>query len=300
MKVFITAILLVISVRIACTQTGDMPIDTAKSHSKIFNQQLNKSRVNYYKISGISAFTVGAGYLLHNFQQHAWWSGERRTFHIQNDWAYAMSMDKLGHFFVAHFITNTMKDAFRWSGLSKRTSIWMGALFSIAYMTDIEIEDGFATKWGYSPGDEIFNLGGDIFAVSQDLWKPVKSFSMKWSYFPTNDPNHKGDFPDDYNGQVFWLSMGIHDFLSKPLQKFWPDYLNIALGYGVKRYEDFSSGGRIQNLYLSLDYDVRKIIPGQSSFMIWVKEFINNFRFIPAPALKWDVTNHKFSFEVKL
>ena len=47
-----------------------------------------------------------------------------------------------------------MRGAFIWSGLSDKTATWFGALFSIWYMTDIEIEDGFAKQWGYSPEDE--------------------------------------------------------------------------------------------------------------------------------------------------
>ena len=211
-----------------------------------------------------------------------------------------MSMDKLGHFFVGGLINNTMYPAFLWSGLSKKTSLWVSTLLSIGYMTDIEIEDGFATQWGYSPGDEIFNIAGDAFAIARDLWEPLKTVKFKWSYWPTGDPLHKGDFPDDYNGQTFWFSFNIHSYLPEKLQSIWPSYLNLAVGYGVKNYEDYGPGGRNQNLYLSLDYDFRKIIPGDSSFMLWVKEFISNFKIIPAPALLWNTTAGKFKYVVHL
>ncbi len=256
-------------------------------------------KINYIKLGGITGFTVGAVLFLHNFQQHAWWSGQRGQFHIQNDWAYAMSMDKLGHFMEGGLIARTMKGAFIWSGINDRTSLWLGAVFSIAYMTDIEIEDGFAKQWGYSPGDEIANLTGDIFAIAQDMWTPLQTVKMKWNYVPTNDPAHKGDFPDDYGGQVFWFSFDVNSYLGKKLEKFWPDYLNITLGYGVLKYEDYGPDGRIQNLYLGIDFDLRKIIPGKSKFMLFLKEFLNTFKIIPAPALKWNTTKGKFTFSVR-
>ncbi len=258
-----------------------------------------KDNINYIKLGGITGFTVGAVLFLHNFQRHAWWSGERGQFHIQNDWAYAMSMDKLGHFMEGGLIARTMKGAFIWSGINDRTSLWLGALFSIAYMTDIEIEDGFAKEWGYSPGDEIANLTGDIFAIAQDMWTPLQTVKMKWNYVPTNDPNHKGDFPDDYGGQVFWFSFDVNSYLKGKAEKFWPDYLDITLGYGVLKYDQAGPDSRTQNLYLGIDLDLRKIIPGNSKFMQFLKEFLNTFKIIPAPALKWNTTNGKFSFSVR-
>ncbi len=258
-----------------------------------------KRQINYVKLGGITGVTVGAVLFLHNMQKHAWWSGERGNFHIQNDWAYAMSMDKLGHFMEGGLIARTMKGAFIWSGMDNKSAMWLGALFSIAYMTDIEIEDGFATEWGYSPGDEIANLTGDIFAITQEFWPPLQTVKMKWSYVPTGDPKHKGDFPDDYGGQVFWFSFDVNSYLGKKLEKAWPDFLNIAVGYGVQRYEDYGPDGRIQNIYLGLDFDLRRIIPGDSSFMKFIKEFINTFKIIPTPALQWNTTKGKFTFVIR-
>ena len=259
----------------------------------------NKPHLNYIKFGALTGFTAGAVLFLHNFQKHAWWSGDRGKFHVENDWAYAMSMDKLGHFMVGGLISKTMRGAFIWSGMKERTAMWFGALFSIAYMTDIEIEDGFAKEWGYSPGDEYSNLAGDIFSIAQDLWKPLQTVNMKWSYVPTNDPAHKGDFPDDYSGQVFWLSFDVHHYLTGTKLQSWPDFLNLALGYGVKDYDHYGPGARQQNIYLGLDLDLRKIIPGESSFMRFVKEFLNTFKIIPTPAMKWNTSTGKFNFVVR-
>lgn len=212
-----------------------------------------------------------------------------------------MTMDKLGHFFVGGLISNTMMNAFRWSGVDYKTSIWLGSLVSIAYMTDIEIEDGFAKEWGYSPGDEIFNLGGDILAVARELSPAINNFKMKWSYWPTGDPQHKGDFPDDYNGQTFWISCQVHNLLPDKLKNFWPEWLNIAVGYGVKGYDNYGAYvSRVQNFYLAPDFSLFKLIPGNSPFMVWLKDLLDDFRIIPTPALVWNYTEHSFRFALHL
>src|SRR5208337_1575498 len=50
-----------------------------------------KRKPNWIKIGSLTIFTVGAGAFLHNFQQHAWWSGQREKFHVEWDWAYALT-----------------------------------------------------------------------------------------------------------------------------------------------------------------------------------------------------------------
>jgi len=247
----------------------------------------NKSKVNTLKTGLITGISIGAGVWLHNYQKNAWWSGQRGHFHIQNDWEYAMSADKFGHFFDGAFIHKLYSGAFEWAGFDKKSSMWLGTLFSIAYMTDIEIEDGFATNWGFSWGDELCNTLGAFYPVFQNYYPALKEFNFKWSYLPSDDLRNgskNGAFLDDYNGQTVWLSVGINHFLPKNAKKYWPDFLNIAFGYGVKHYTD--PVNKYQNFYIAFDYDFRKLIPGNSKFMVWMKDIINHFRIFPAPGIR--------------
>jgi Predicted periplasmic lipoprotein (DUF2279) len=256
-----------------------------------------KSDINYVKAISITGFTIGAGVWLHNYQRNSWWAGQRGQFHIQNDWDYSMSADKCGHFFDGYFIHNLYSGAFEWAGFDEKSAMWMGTLFSLAYMTDIEIEDGFATDWGFSPGDEFFNTLGAFYPVFQYYAKPLREFNFKWSYFPSDDlrnGNKQGAFLDDYNGQTLWLSIGVWKFMPKSVQKYWPDFFNIALGYGVKHYTDYAN--RYQDFYIALDFDYRKIIPGDSKFMLWVKDILNHFRLLPAPGIR--INKHRVEYVI--
>ncbi len=257
-----------------------------KSGSQLPNQ---KNKINFIKFGAITGITAGTFVWLHNYQKNSWWSGQRGKFHFQNDWDYAMSADKTGHFFDGAFIQALYKGAFEWAGFSPTASVWMGAAFSIAYMTDVEIEDGFARDWGFSMGDQIFNVTGALYPVAQHYWEPLKSFNVKWSYFPSEDltsGKRNGAFLDDYNGQTMWLSMNVHDVLGKKAKSFWPDYLNIVTGYGVNHYTEYDK--RYADYYVGLDVNWEKIIPGKSKFMLWFKNVINHFRFFPLPVLRFN------------
>lgn len=257
----------------------------------------DKYKINFIKFGSITGATAGAFVWLHNYQRNAWWSGQRGKFHIQNDWDYAMSADKFGHFFDGAFIQRLYQGAFEWAGFKPTAAVWMGAAFSLAYMTDIEIEDGFATDWGFSPGDQIFNTLGALYPVAQHYWKPLRSFNIKWSYYPSeelrNGAKH-GAFLDDYNGQTVWLSINVNDLLPKKAKKIWPDVINIVGGYGVENYTDFDK--RYENFYLGFDLNWEKIIPGNSKFMLWFKNVINHFRFLPLPVLR--INKHKTEYIV--
>lgn len=289
--------LAVICFQTSYAQTSDsvnlkLKTDTLTSASKLKLKNDNqipkdKYKVNYIKFGAVTGATIGAFWWLHNYQKNAWWSGQRGEFHFQNDWNYAMSMDKLGHLFDGAFIQALYRGAFEWAGFSPTASVWIGAAFSVAYMTDIEIEDGFATDWGFSPGDQIFNVLGALYPVGQYYWKPLRSFNFKWSYYPFQDitsGTKNGAFLDDYNGQTIWLSMNVHDALSKGAKKVWPDYLNLVMGYGVNDYTHIDT--RYADYYIGLDLNWERIIPGNSKFMLWFKNVINHFRFFPLPVLK--------------
>jgi len=51
-------------------------------------QKKDVNKFNPIKFGAVVGVTVSAVLFLHNIQRHAWWSGEREQFHIQNDWAF--------------------------------------------------------------------------------------------------------------------------------------------------------------------------------------------------------------------
>lgn len=300
---YLTILLLLhVSLTICQTESGlPQTVDTAlipKSFTlKEQTKQFDKNNINYIKVGAITGVTVGAFWWLHNYQSNAWWKDQRGQFHFAEDWAYALSADKLGHFFDGDLIQGLYQGAFEWAGFKKTTAMWIGVGFSIACLTDTEIEDGFATSWGFSLGDEMANVSGALYPVAQHYWDPLKNFNFKWSYYPSDEIRNgakNGVFLDDYNGQTMWLSVDLHNMLPKKAKKYWPEVINLVFGYGVDYYTDYNK--RYQNWYVGFDLNWEKIIPGNSRFMMWFKNVLNHFRFLPLPAIRFNM--HRTTYAV--
>ena len=65
-----------------------------------------KTEIDYTILGTLSALYLGSGIGMHLYQQKAWWSDQKVPFHITNDWAYARSIDKVGHFFGATLLAH--------------------------------------------------------------------------------------------------------------------------------------------------------------------------------------------------
>jgi hypothetical protein len=89
---------------------------------------------------------------------------------------------------------------------------------------------------------------------------------------------------DDYDRQNVWLSVKVHNLLPEEAQEYWPRWLQLAVGVGVKDVE-LTGYDAYRTLYLSLDYDLVALMPDLGPFGNWLVQGINNFH-LPAPALQ--------------
>jgi hypothetical protein len=228
----------------------------------------------------------------------------RSHFHFFNDNAEWLQMDKVGHAATAYNIGTIQYDLMRWCGVDNNTSIAVGGLTALGYMSIIEIFDGFSSKWGFSKGDMLANIfGAALFAAQQKGWNQQR-ISMKWSfhmspyaqYYPAElGSNFFSRMLKDYNGQTYWLSFNIASFL--PTNSGFPYWLNMSLGYGAEgmigaRSNPTSINGRAipefpryRKFYFAPDANLYSI-PTNSSFYN-AAAYLTKFSKIPAPTLGW-------------
>lgn len=223
---------------------------------------------------------------IHIYQRNAWWSDQRTSFHFTEDPIYALNVDKAGHFLGGAAGSFIGQKSLEWSGFSRDASVWggfaMGALFELY----VEFEDGFARDWGFSPGDAYADVAGAFWPVLQEYVPGVEHIQPKFSYWPSKamrNGSHKGNAIDDYEGQTYWMGVHVEGLLPRSLKPYWPDWLAIAVGVSVRNMEVHANKER--NIILALDYDMTKIIPGDSWFMHTLKQALNYVRF-PAPAIR--------------
>lgn len=245
--------------------------------------------VNYARLAILGGGLLTVGVVHQLYVQNAWWKNYRGPFHFREDLHYARNVDKVGHFY-AGMLTSYLGDrAMEWSGFRPEKAVWYGALIGTAFELYVEVQDGFSTLWGFDRVDFAADVAGAAFPVAKYYIPFLENVDMKFSYLPSNaEPPRSGPFQnqkrlvvDDYEGQRFWLSLKVGNLLPNPVKSVWPDFLEIALGLGVRDLEH--SGGQLE-WYVALDYDLTKL-PGDSGFLKALKEGLN-FIHLPSPAIR--------------
>lgn len=224
----------------------------------------------------------------------------RSKFHFINDNSEWLQMDKLGHSYSSYHLGRFGSELLQWSGATKKEQLIYGAGLGFAFLTAVEVLDGFSSEWGASLGDVIANASGTALYVSQELiWKEqriIPKFSFQKSIYASQRPNVLGStlteqILKDYNGQTYWLSINLKSFAKDSKI---PKWLNLALGYGADGM--ISGNGEIPNnsipfqttkkrqFYLSLDVDLTKI--DTKSHILKTFFSIFNTLKIPAPSIE--------------
>ena len=141
-------------------------------------------------------------------------------FHVKNDNAGWLQIDKYGHAYTTYLMGRLGMNAMRWTGVKRKKAIWYGGAYGFLFMTSIEILDGHYSEWGFSPMDAVANASGSLFLIGQELAFKKQILTYKFSYHHTDlaqlRPGVLGDSDfsrvvADYNGQTFWLSLNLRD-----------------------------------------------------------------------------------------
>lgn len=225
----------------------------------------------------------------------------RSNFHFINDNNEWLQMDKIGHMYSAYHLGRFGAEMMNWSGANQKNQLVYGATLGFAFLTAVEVLDGFSSEWGASSGDIIANATGTALYVSQELLWRERRITPKFSFHTTHYANLRPEslgsslneqLLKDYNGQTYWLSVNLHSFAKETKI---PKWLNVAFGYGadgmltVNLQND--NVNSIQNpeifrqFYLSLDVNLAKI-DTKSHFLKTVFSIFNTIK-IPAPTLEY-------------
>lgn len=270
---------------------------------------INKKRATVLFIT--EGTGAAASYVLLN---EIWYKNYKSDhFHIFNDANEWLQMDKMGHATTSYYIGLTGGNLLKWAGYPTKKAALYGGTLGLAYLTGVEILDGYSSGWGFSPSDMIANISGASLVVGQWFLWDEQRIKMKFSYHSTKYPSYRpgllgSDFTQqllkDYNGQTYWLSMNIASFLHK--ENNFPKWLNLALGCGAEEMVSATQNSdwckanpTISNqfhpyrqFYLSLDADLSKIKTKSKL----IKAITQTFGFIKIPAPTLILQNHKVDF----
>ncbi|MDA3862864.1 MAG: DUF2279 domain-containing protein [Deltaproteobacteria bacterium] len=154
----------------------------------------------------------------------------------------------------------------------RRLAAVLGAGVSTLGGIAVEIGDGFATNYGFSYTDLVFDLAGVALGLAQELWPWFDDlFDFSLFLFPSvgylSDRNdNKIDFITDYSGQMlaFHLRLGGIPGLKETFLK----YFRFDLGYFTRCYQPYDSCSKeitgtkefeSRNVYLGFSFDFARI-----------------------------------------
>lgn len=266
----------------------------------------NPKRV--WLVAGAHAAFWAGSYIALN---KAWYADyPKESFHFFNDNREWNQMDKAGHFWTTYQISRVSAGLWKWAGLNRSKSAWLGGMSALAYQSIIEIQDGLSSEWGFSPMDMVANVAGASLFIGQELGWKEQRITIKLSYWPYDyeGPQLRARRDQlfgnstaerllkEYNSQTLWLSANLHSFM--PHSNL-PKWLNIAVGYSSdgllggreNKWKDAEGNEidrtdipRIRQFFISPDIDLTRINT-RSKFLRTVLSLVNCLK-IPAPALE--------------
>lgn len=267
----------------------------AQSNSNSFlkpSDSINKTRLKIVLISE----TALASTVLIGLSQVWYKDFPQSNFHLFNDNAEWLQMDKIGHFYSAYQFGKLGAETLKWSGANKKAQLIYGATLGLAFLSTVEIFDGKSAQWGFSSGDMAANVLGTGFYVTQELFwneqRIMPKFSFHTTVYSSARPNVLGhslseQIIKDYNGQTYWLSVNMHSFFKTSKI---PKWVNLAFGYGAEGMVTANASfintiflpekSRTRQFYLSFDIDLTKIKTKSPA----LKTFFSIFNTIKIPA----------------
>jgi hypothetical protein len=220
----------------------------------------------------------------HLQNSNSWWKGELGRFHIADDTAKTLGADKFGHFYFTYLAADVVGHSLVWSGVEQSKAFLFSGLGALAFQFYVEIEDGFHPELGFSVGDFLADIAGGAYPWLQHQYPILQNVRPKWSIIRSPAFEERGyrTIIDDYESHYDWVSVNVKELLPNLLPDFWPSFLAVAVGYGVK--DLYRPGGGDRELYLALDYDFSKL-PGDGAFLSALKHALNYYH-LPAPTMR--------------
>jgi hypothetical protein len=221
---------------------------------------------------------VLAGSLIDSY--YSWWrdSNGRFVIHAEGWFRGSRGIDKAGHLFTSYFYFKTFQNLLRWGGYEPKTAFWWAAGLSAFFALSVEIGDGFS-EYAFDYQDLVFNTAGVGYGMLQTEVPFLQNFNLKWSYFPEGGYRFPPRFTEHYDGHIYWLTANVNNLLPEGLEPYWPDLLQLGVGYSV------ADRGTRSEVVVGLDFNLEVFRPSSAEVDLFLRT-LNTFHW-PAPGVKF-------------
>lgn len=247
------------------------------------------AEVSVPKVLGVASLTAiayGAAYGL--VFAKGWWDDERSHFHFENDFDYALNLDKLGHFGAGVILGESFYEGYRWAGTSEFNAYLFAGLSAMMTHIAIDVKDGYSPEWGFSVFDVLSGTLGGFYPMAERYIPVFKYVDFKWSYWINTKAYYRqsdtGIFTDDYVNQTFWASFKPYRLLPSGARAYYPSWLAVAAGLSIDEKVFTKEPHPRREVYIALDYDLEAFRP-QSRLARTLVKYLNYFK-LPAPTIQ--------------
>ncbi len=213
----------------------------------------------------------------------AWWDESEKNFTVQNDFEYALNIDKVGHLFGGIFFGLVFHDGLEWAGMNEHDSHLYGAILSATLQVGIDVKDAYAS-WGFSAWDAGIGSFGAFIPYLKYQFPSLKQIDFKYSYW-INDRTYIDRFPDDpyddYINHTFWITWNWQQAFTSMDSKWW--MLQPIVGFSLN--DQIGAKDLSYEVYLSYAYNFEYLYRESTGrTKRWVY-YLNRFK-LPSPTLK--------------
>ncbi len=166
---------------------------------------------------------------------NVWWKGANKPFSFFNEqWLEGgqRGLDKVGHFFGTYCYFKMVRTGMLWGGYSPSTALWVAVGLGLWNGFRIEIGDGFS-PYGFDFQDLTFDFMGVAYGLLQTEIPLLQNFNWKFSYWSSKGIASPANFTNDYDAMTIWLTANVHNLLPEAARPYWPEFIQLALGFGV-------------------------------------------------------------------
>ncbi|MGA9117120.1 MAG: DUF2279 domain-containing protein [Bacteroidota bacterium] len=211
----------------------------------------------------------------------AWWKGSSKpfTFHAEN-WVGKpfLGIDKAGHLYTSYFQFRTFRSILLWGEAPPDDAFWWGAALAGLFALSVEVGDGLG-EMGFDYQDLLFNMAGLGYGMLQVGHPFLENFAVKWSYIPQEGFTFPPRFTEHYDAHTYWLAVKVNNLLPQAAEGLWPDFLNLAVGYGV------GDGLSRREWVVGLDFNL-DCVPAPGADLLLLRRILELFRY-PAPGVEF-------------
>ncbi len=212
---------------------------------------------------------------------YSWWANASKPFSFYTEHWLAgghRGIDKIGHLFGTNVVFNSVRNTLLWGGYDRKTALWVSAGMAMFSAVEIEVGDGFS-PYGFDYQDLLWGMAGISYGMLQSEIPPLRNFNWKFSYFTNKGFKTPAAFIEDYDAMTIWCSVNVHNLLPGAVRKYWPEFINLAVGMGVTDNETR------REFIMGIDINLEGFHTG-SEDLLFAQKTLNLLR-VPAPALVW-------------